>query len=210
MEGHKPRRARGKGAALILLVGVYMMLWGWLAVAPASRSDWLLEQLLVIACLGVLGATYRRVPLSLASYAGIALFLALHAYGANTSYGATPIDPWLQRLFGGGRLPYDRLVHLCYGLLLAHPVREVLVRLTGVRGLAAYGYTVAVVLATGAFYELIEMWVTLLVAPELGALFLGSQGDPWDTHHDMELELAGSILAMALLALKRRIIPSST
>ena len=56
----------------------------------------------------------------------------------------------------------------------------------------------------GAFYELIEMWVALLVAPEIGTLFLGTQGDPWDTHHDMELALYGAVIAMGVTAVWRK------
>ena len=48
------------------------------------------------------------------------------------------------------------------------------------------------------------MWVALIVSPEEGALFLGSQGDPWDAHHDMELALYGAIIAMMVTAIGGR------
>ncbi|MGF7034462.1 putative membrane protein [Paenibacillus mucilaginosus] len=185
---------------VLRLAGAYTAFWLWMAYAPHHRSDWLLENLLVFACLGLLAGTYRKLPLTAASYVQLALFLSLHAYGAGISYGATPLDPWLQAVFGGGRLPYDRLVHLAYGLLLACPAAEVLARTMGLRPAAARVGAVVLILATGAFYELIEMWVAVAVAPELGTLFIGTQGDPWDTQRDMELELYGSAAAVLVSA----------
>jgi putative membrane protein len=56
----------------------------------------------------------------------------------------------------------------------------------------------AVVLAIGAFWELLEWWVALLVSPETGTAFLGSQGDVWDAQWDMLLALVGSLVALTL------------
>ncbi|MFN0064097.1 MAG: DUF2238 domain-containing protein [Myxococcaceae bacterium] len=38
----------------------------------------------------------------------------------------------------------------------------------------------SVMLAVGAFWKLIEWWVALWLAPDVGTAFLGMQGDPWD------------------------------
>ena len=58
--------------------------------------------------------------------------------------------------------------------------------------------TAAIVLAIGAFYELIEWWVAVLVTPDLGDKFLGTQGDIWDTQWDMFLALVGAICTLAV------------
>ena len=58
--------------------------------------------------------------------------------------------------------------------------------------------TAAIVLAIGAFYELIEWWVAVLATPNLGDKFLGTQGDIWDTQWDMFLALVGAILTLAI------------
>ena len=55
-------------------------------------------------------------------------------------------------------------------------------------------------LAIGAFYELIEWWVAVLVTPDLGDKFLGTQGDIWDTQWDMFVALVGACCAQLLLA----------
>jgi putative membrane protein len=54
-------------------------------------------------------------------------------------------------------------------------------------------------LAFSAFYELIEFW-TALAAGEGATDFLGTQGDVWDTQWDMQLALAGAIVALLTLS----------
>jgi putative membrane protein len=38
----------------------------------------------------------------------------------------------------------------------------------------------------------------MMVAPEIGSMFLGSQGDPWDAQHDIEMALYGAVTAMLI------------
>jgi putative membrane protein len=58
----------------------------------------------------------------------------------------------------------------------------------------------SVILAIGAFWELVEWWTTLVVAGDVGAAFLGSQGDVWDAQWDMFLALVGAAVGLALLS----------
>ena len=53
------------------------------AIEPFDRSAWLLENALVVAAVGFLAATYRRMPLSRISYGLIFIFLCLHETGAH-------------------------------------------------------------------------------------------------------------------------------
>ncbi|MDR6881834.1 DUF2238 domain-containing protein [Bacillus sp. 3255] len=199
----KPAVFRSNTTLHILII-LYAALWIWMAYAPYSRFDWMLENLLIWATLIGLVSTYKRMTFSNLSYALIALFLALHTVGAHYSYNENLVDVWLRWLLHSERDNYDRLVHFSFGLLLAYPLREALRAWTPLGRKWLYVMTCVMILALGAFYELIEMWVALLVAPEIGTLFLGTQGDPWDTHHDMELALYGAILAMAATAAASR------
>ena len=63
------------------------------------------------------------------------------------------------------------------------------------------------ILATSAIYEIIEWLVASAVAPNLGAEFIGAQGDVWDSPEDMAAALAGSVLAVLLItcASRRRV-----
>jgi putative membrane protein len=182
-----------------LLIG-YAVLWLVMAIEPYSRFNWFLENLLIFAAVIATVGTYYRFTFSNLSYVLTTIFILLHTIGAHYSYNTTPVDAWLHELFQFQRNGYDRIVHFSYGLLLAYPIKELVVRVVAPRGSWAYILSPVIVLASGAFYELIEMWVALIVAPEIGILFLGTQGDPWDTQHDMELALYGAAIAMLITA----------
>ncbi|MBA2939191.1 DUF2238 domain-containing protein [Paenibacillus sp. CGMCC 1.16610] len=200
----KSERTFGSNWPLHAMIVIYAGLWIWMAIVPYSRFDWVLENLLIWAALIALVSTYKLNKLSNLSYALIGLFLALHTVGAHYSYNENIVDVWLKLILHSERDNYDRLVHFSFGLLLAYPLREALRAWTQLSRRWLYVMTCVMILALGAFYELIEMWVALLVAPEIGTLFLGTQGDPWDTHHDMELALYGAVIAMVVTAVLRR------
>ena len=192
-----------------LLLGLllwYVLLWAFLAIAPRDRQDWLLENLLALAAVATLLTTYRHFQFSTPSYLLLTAFLSLHAVGAHYTYAEVPFGFWLQHVFGLSRNPFDRLVHFAYGLLLAFPLRELLVRLAGVKGLWSYYLPVSGMLAQSGFFEIVEAIVAQIVSPELGAAYLGTQGDEWDAQKDMIAAFSGSLLCMAvaLLAARRR------
>ena len=54
------------------------------------------------------------------------------------------------------------------------------------------------VLALSAIYEVIEGAAALIIDPELGTAFLGTQGDEWDAQKDTFLAFLGAVIAMAL------------
>jgi putative membrane protein len=62
---------------------------------------------------------------------------------------------------------------------------------------------VDVILATSAFFELLEAWIAQSVNPELANQYMGSQGDYWDAQNDMASALAGAIIAMGFTAWRR-------
>ncbi len=86
--------------------------------------------------------------------------------------------------------------YFAFGLLIAYPMRELLLRLAKVRVGWSYFLAVTLVLAFSGFYEIVEAWVAMIVSPELGAAYLGTQGDVWDAQSDMGLALLGAVTAM--------------
>lgn len=181
---------------MVGLLLVYGMFWVWLAIEPVNRRDWLLENLLVLTLIPLLIFTFRRFEFSLLSYGLIALFLVLHAFGAHYTYAEVPLGFWLKDFLALSRNPFDRIAHFLYGALLVYPIRELLVRLAGVRGGWSYALPVCVILAQSGFFEVLEAIVAMVVSPELGNIYLGTQGDEWDAQHDMAAALAGSLFAM--------------
>lgn len=181
--------------ALILWL---LVLWAITAIEPFNRRDWFLENLLVFIYVALLAFTYRRFAFSNLSYALFAVFLSLHLVGAHYTYAETPLGLWLQEAFALERNHYDRIVHFSYGLLCAYPFHEILIRAAGARRSWSCFLAASMILAFSAFYELIEAVVAMLVDPELGAAYLGTQGDQWDAQKDSALAFGGAILTMAL------------
>jgi putative membrane protein len=185
------------------LVAWYTFVWIVTAIAPLDRHDWFLENVLVVAVVIVLVGTYRFFPLSDLSYLLITLFLTLHAVGAHYTYSEVPVGFWMRDTFGLARNPFDRVVHFCFGLLMAYPIREVFLRVANARGFWAYYLPLDVTLAFSALYEIIEMVIATLVAPGTGDAWLGTQGDVWDAQKDMGLAALGALLCMVVTATLR-------
>lgn len=194
---------------LAILVAVYAVLWVWLAIDPLDRKDWALENVLVLAFAVALWSSRRAFVFSRVSYTLIFVFLCLHAVGAHYTYARVPYDEaWrvltgdsFDAIFGWERNHYDRLVHFCYGLLLAYPVREVFLRVADVRGFWGYFLPLDLVLSTSALFELFEWGAAEFFGGDLGIAYLGTQGDVWDAHKDMALAGCGALAAMLVTAI---------
>ena len=194
------------GQYLLLLAIMFLIPSGLLAVAPYSRSDWLLENVLVVAFVLFLGLSFKRLPLSRLSYTLIFIFLVIHEVGAHYTYAEVPYDRWfsdlfgttLNQLLGWQRNNFDRIVHFAYGLLLAYPIREVYFRVANLGGFWGYFLPLDFTMSTSMLYELIEWGAAEIFGGELGAAYLGIQGDVWDAHKDMLLASAGALIAMLL------------
>jgi putative membrane protein len=191
-----------------VLAALLAMLWLALAIQPFDRKDWVLENALVVIAIAVLATTYRGFPLSRISYTLIFLFLCLHTVGAHYTYAQVPYDQWWQSLTGSTfnelvgwqRNNFDRVVHFCYGLLLAYPIRELFLRVAGVRGFWGYFLPLDLTMSTSMLYELIEWMAAEFFGGDLGIAYLGTQGDVWDAHKDMGLASLGALIAMSITA----------
>lgn len=175
----------------------YVVFWMWLAIDPVDRRDWFLENLLTVGFVTVLVLTHRRFAFSLTSYCLIVVFLIFHTIGAHYTYAEVPMGYWLQQSLHLSRNPFDRIAHFAYGVLLVYPFRELLVRLAGVKGLWSYYLPASGILAQSGLFEVIEAFVAMIVSPELGSMYLGTQGDEWDAQKDMAAAFVGSLLTMA-------------
>jgi putative membrane protein len=183
---------------LVVLLAIYAVFFTVLALRPYDRSDWALENFFPVSMLLVTISVYPRFKFTRLSYYLIFFYLFVQTYGGHYTYALAPPFNWLRDEFHLTRNHYDRVAHFMLGFLMAIPIREILLSyVTTSRRWMAF-ITAAIVLAIGAFYEFIEWWVAVLVSPELGDKFLGTQGDIWDTHWDMLLALVGAILALAL------------
>src|SRR6478735_7253769 len=192
-----PKVAESRKYLWILLL-LYAAWWVALAIKPLDRSDWLMENVLVVVGFGVLFGTYKAFPLSRVSYTCIFVFLVLHTLGAHYTYAKVPYQEWFPAL-AGGRNMYDRLVHFSYGLLLAYPIREMFLRIGNVRGFWGYFLPLDLTMSTSMLYELIEWAAAVTVGSDLGQAYLGTQGDIWDAHKDMAMASLGALISMTVI-----------
>jgi putative membrane protein len=181
-----------------LLFGSYMVFWSAMAVSPTDWHNWMLSSVIPGIVLGGLVVGRRVLPLSVVSYLLIGAFITLHTIGAHYTYAHVPLGGWLSPILGDGRNDYDRLVHFAFGLLLATPLREAFARVAKARGLLLYYLPVMTIVALSSLWEILESWVAQIVSPELGAAYLGAQGDIWDAQKDMTAALYGALLWLAL------------
>lgn len=179
----------------LVLIG-YALVWISTAVDPLDWLTWILENILVVVFGGILLWTYRRFAFSNRSYLLIALFLSLHAIGTNTGYAQSPVGFWLKDLLGLSRNPYDRVLHFAFGLLLAYPFYELLIRTGNLHSRLVHWLSISLILAASVGFEVLESLVAEIVSPGTGPEWLGGQGDEWDMQLDLVAALLGAIAAM--------------
>ena len=115
-----------------------------------------------------------------------------------------PLGFWVQDHFGLARNHYDRFAHGAFGFLLAFPVRELLLRFSGITRTWSFWLALAMILAVSGFFEIIESIVAEIVAPGKGVDWLGGQGDEWDAQNDMLAAAIGAAMMMTLVAITER------
>jgi putative membrane protein len=191
---------------LAILAFIFSIEFMVLSISPYDRSDWALENVLVLLFVIVFGLSYKKFPLSRISYSLIFLFICLHEIGAHYTYAKVPYDHFFSVSFGFSlngflgleRNHFDRLVHFLFGLLLAYPIREVYCRIANAKGFWAYFFPLELTMAASMTFELFEWVAAELFGGDLGVAYLGTQGDIWDAQKDMALASLGAFCAMLI------------
>jgi len=186
---------------LMLLSVVVVVCIATVINPPAGRLNWLLEVGPGLAGIMILILLCKRFPMSQMVYLFVFIHILILIYGGYYTYAETPLGNWAKNVFGFGRNHYDRVGHIALGVFPAFIIREVLLRKTPLqRGGWLYFIVISIVLSVAAFWELLEWWVALLVASNIGTAFLGSQGDIWDAQWDMFLALVGAMVVLPILS----------
>ena len=190
-----------------MLLAVYGLIWGALAVAPKHRADWWLENVLVFVAIPLLVWASSRLRLRDSSYIALFVFFVFHAVGSHYTYSEVPIDAWCEAwlgflpsaVFGFERNHYDRLVHFLYGLLATPAVLDIVDARAPTTRLWRWLLAVGFITSHSLLYELIEWGAAVVFGGDLRMAFLGTQGDVWDAQKDMALALIGSVIAATVL-----------
>ncbi|MDX2051320.1 MAG: DUF2238 domain-containing protein [Polyangiaceae bacterium] len=185
---------------LVLLALLAILCAATLWAPPAGRVSWMLEVTPGLFGVLALGLSFRRLPLTHLAYLGVFFHVLILIYGGYYTYALTPLGNWAKLAFDWQRNHYDRVGHLALGFFPYFVIREVLLGVTPLRRGGWFTFLIfSVVLAIAAFWEILEWWVTVLVASDVGQAFLGSQGDVWDAQWDMLLAVVGAGLAQVSL-----------
>lgn len=182
------------------LLAFAIPLSGWGALYP--DNTWLQLGPCMLALIAAI-PLLRRFPVSTGSVRNITLFLLLHIAAARWSYSFVPYDAWFWSLagwspdaaFGFGRNMFDRLVHLCFGLLAVRPLREIAVAHLGISKRLAPYLALEFVLAASALYEIFEWQLAVFMDPADAEAYNGQQGDIFDAQKDMATAALGAVYA---------------
>ena len=192
-----PALARFPLTLLAVLVLVFIPTF---LFTPEGRLNWSLEVGPGILGMAALAIAFPKFPMTRLVYLGVFIHVLILVYGGFYSYAKAPLGDWAMHTFGFHRNHYDRIGHLALGFFPALTIREILLRVTPLRRGGWLTFLVlSVVLAIGAFWELIEWWTALILDPAGGDKFLGSQGDIWDAQWDMFLALVGASISLPVL-----------
>ena len=184
--------------AVTIAWAIGLLLSGW---TPYDRATWLMEVAPVMIAIPILWASGARFPLTTLALLLIAFHGLVLILGGAYTYARVPLGFAVQDWLDLARNPYDRFGHFIQGFVPAIVLRELLVRLGGLRsGWLLSVLVLACCLAVSATYELIEFGAAMALG-QGAEEFLGTQGDPWDTQWDMLMCAIGA--ACALLTLTR-------
>jgi putative membrane protein len=194
-----------KNPWLIIFTGVFLFVWTNSLIGTTDITNWLLENALTFIFLFLLIITYKKHQFSDLSYLLICIYLCLHVYGAKYTYAENPFGYWLKEVLNLSRNHYDRIVHFCFGFLLAYPMREMFLKWFKYPKWVAWLLPIEITLSISAFYELIEWAVADLFFKAQGDAYLGTQGDIWDAQKDIFLAFLGAIIATTIVSLVKKI-----
>jgi len=194
-----------KNIWLFAFIAVFSFAWANSLIGTTDTANWLLENTLSFIFVGFIILTFKKHQFSDLSYLLICIYLCLHVYGSKYTYAENPFGYWLKDVLHLSRNHYDRIVHFCFGFLLAYPMREMFLKWLKYPRWVAWLLPIEITLSISAFYELIEWAVADLFFREHGDAYLGTQGDIWDAQKDIFVAFCGAIIATTIVSLVKKI-----
>jgi len=178
------------------LAAIFVVVFAWLAIAPVSRQVWVAEVIPVIGVFLLLAGTFRQFRFSNLAYSLMAVWLFWHTVGGHYTFAKVPFG-WVTDLLGFERNHFDRIGHFSVGLY-AYPMMEWLLRKRFCGAITATFFALFFIMSIAAGYEIVEWWFAVTEGGDVGADFLGAQGDVWDAQKDMLADTLGALAAILL------------
>ncbi|UPT76620.1 DUF2238 domain-containing protein [Sulfurovum sp. XGS-02] len=178
-----------------IVFAIYIVVWTIMAIDPKYPQDWLLENLLVFIFFPFIVLMDKKYHYTLPSLVLLLIFASLHSLGSHYTYAEMEHFNVITHFFGFERNHFDRLVHFLFGLLVFRILFEMISTSTMTLKTALL-FTLTMVISISTFYEMLEWLAAVILHPELGMAFLGTQGDVWDAHKDTALAMTGALINM--------------
>ncbi|MGB3751598.1 MAG: DUF2238 domain-containing protein [Arcobacteraceae bacterium] len=178
-----------------ILYGIYILVWIILAINPKYPDDWLLENVLIFVFFPFVFLMDKKYHYTFLSMLLLLVFTSLHSLGAHYTYAEMEYFNIITKFFDFERNHFDRLVHFLFGLLVFRILFEMIVLgATSTKSALIFTFTLIVTIST--IYEIFEWLVVVVLYPDLGIAFLGTQGDIWDAHKDVLVATIGALINM--------------
>ena len=111
------------------LIAAFLVLWAVSCIRIPYPDYFVMQHVPTVLAAITLVVADRKHVVDRLGFTFIVLFLTLHLLGARYLYSFVPYDEWTQKLFGVSiteqfgfqRNHYDRIVHVCFGLLFVYP-----------------------------------------------------------------------------------------
>jgi putative membrane protein len=179
-----------------LVYALYVVVWIIMAINPKYPQDWLLENVLIFIFFPFLFFMDKKYNYTLLSIIFLLIFASLHSLGSHYTYAEMEHFDVITQFFGFERNHFDRLVHFLFGLLTFRVLFEMITEGTNTVKTALL-FTFTMIVSISTVYELLEWLAAVILRPDLGMAFLGTQGDVWDAHKDTALATAGALVNIA-------------
>ena len=178
-----------------ILYSIYILIWIILSINPKYPEDWLLENVLIFIFFPFVIWMDKKYHYTFLSLLLLLIFTSLHSLGAHYTYAQMEYFNVITEFFDFERNHFDRSVHFLFGLLIFRILFEIIVLKT-TSGKSALIFTFTLIVTISTTYEIFEWIVVVVLYPDLGIAFLGTQGDIWDAHKDVLVATIGALINM--------------
>lgn len=183
---------------------VFILIWFVLAINPYNFKIWFIENILVFIVFPLVVWLDKKYKFSNLAYFGLFVFASLHLVGAHFTYGKIMALNGSLESFSFIFNYYDNIVHFLFGFFGFLPLFEI--SKSSQKSIRMrYFLSILLIMSIASAYELLEWLAVVAVYPEEGSSKIITQGDEWDAQKDMALALAGSLMALLLCGISKRL-----
>ena len=184
------------------LIVIFLLFWIALAISPAHRGIWALENILVVTVFPVVLWLDKKYSFTDWTFFSLTAFVILHLFGANLTYNTMTYFTWFSDWFGWQRNYYDQVIHFLFGLMVFMSFFEIFYH-QGYSKKLSYLIAFLFISSIGSWYEVLE-WLSMAAFCPLSEVECSraiTQEDVWDTQKDMAYAVIGAVITIAIHSL---------